>query len=412
MKRYLKVSYMKKSNRIVDIETYLIFSLMIFWDIIEKHCANAQFLFLFFIFAISIINEKKISINPLFFIVMGMVFLHSIICKILGYGSISLGIKQILAISLCYITFENVVRKQSIGIIWKVYYESAFVVSIVGFIIQFCNLLNGSFYYRMRSVFNEPSFLCYFLAPIVSSIIIKKLSSNNNYFRDRIGLRNTKSFLIVLAYLSTFSTIAFLGLVIMIIIGWMKRGISKTSIVIPLVIIILALGVYSFVPDIQMRINDTFSISKTEDVYSKNLSSYTLYNNFQVTKKTLDHTHYLGCGIGSYQIMFDEYSLNKDGLFPPEYSLNREDANSMMLRIVAEFGIVGAVIVFVWLKKYLIWEKSKLGVYSQSILVLLFLFLLRQGNYVHCCSILFVCLYMKAWKENGINRHFCKGDFL
>ena len=401
---------MKKNNGIVDVEIYLIFLLMMCWDIIEKYCANAQFVFLFFLLAISLTTGKKIHIDPVLFIVMGIIFLHGLICDILGYGSIVLTLKQILAISLCYISFDSVVRKQSVDNIWNVYYEVAFFASVLGFIIQFYHLLNGNFYYRMKSVFNEPSFLCYFLAPIVSSFVIELFSYNRSIFKSRFRLEKIKAIVIILAYISTFSTIAIVGLLVMMIIGWIMKGLNKSSFLLPLLIILLAFCFYLFVPDIQMRINDTFFISKTTDVFSANLSSYTLYNNFQVTKKSLVHTHWLGCGLGSYRIAFDEYSLNKNGLYPLEYSLNREDANSMMLRIIAELGIAGAVVVFVWIKKYLVWEKSKLGIYSQSILVLLLLFLLRQGNYVHSCSVLFICLYMKVWKENR-KKHFLKGDY-
>lgn len=109
--------------------------------------------------------------------------------------------------------------------------------------------------------------------------------------------------------------------------------------------------VYSFVPDIRMRVNDTIAVFvglKSGDMV--NITSYTYYSNWIVMLNSIKSTFGLGTGLGSYRFMFDKFNLGEWG--QSGIIFNREDGNSMFFRIMVELGLFGFFVLVYFLKKY------------------------------------------------------------
>ena len=148
--------------------------------------------------------------------------------------------------------------------------------------------------------------------------------------------------------------------------------------------------VYNYIPEISVRINSLWKLfNDSQNNMNSNLSSYTYFLNFNVMKDSLIGTHGIGAGLGGYQNMFDRYSIGGWSSAGLEY--NREDANSALFRIISELGIMGALGIFVFLKKFYPCKSEK-TVFSFAMFTVLSMFLIRQGNYAHAGSILFICI--------------------
>ena len=392
---------MSLNSKVSSICLYCMFLLMIFWDVLENIMPYSQYAVLIILLLICVSTRRMIKYNKYYLIIICIVFLHGLINIYFGNNSLELLVKQVGVISVCFCAYDNLISRFTVNKIFEAYFKASFFMSAAGVIMQVYSLYKGNFYYRMTSFCSEPSFLCYFLAPtvclIVFFIVVPEIVDKElNLYKKKFQL-----IVIMFAYLTTFSFTAYIGLGIMLIMAFYCKRISINKFIIPLLGIVIFYSVYMNVPDIKMRIDDTISIFSVSDKYSANLSSYTIYNNIQVSLKAFKQNYGLGVGLGAYQNMFDKYSLSLGQGLSDVYFMNREDANSAFLRLLTEVGLVGIIFVFWWLKRFYVKSKTKYRSYSCAVLCLLVLFLIRQGNYVHGGSVMIWCLYMKIWKEQN-----------
>lgn len=402
---------MKSVKNEYNIFLHGIFLIILFWDVIENLIPNFQFVLLLAILLMYIIYNKKISVDKNFLFVISFIFLHGIINCFLKNDNFILLIIQIGTIGLSYITYSNIESQVSVKKIFDTYMIYSYIMSFIGFLeilISFFNIaaltnLPMVFIFtsykdrvlgllpRISSLCSEPSFLGYFLAPAVYLILDNLFNKRKKIY---IGKSNL-NLIVIIVYIFTFSSVAYIGLGLMLIFIWLKKGINLKKVLIPIVAIIFFYVIYFNIPFFRIRVDDSlFVFLKKIDSNSVNLSTYTLYNHFNVTKKAFVSNNGMGSGLGSYKIMFDKFTLGKwNGS-----SLNRTDANSMMLRIITELGVIGIVGVVVFLKKFYS-KKLEYNLLSNAILVLFLMLLFRMGNYTHAGSIMYVCLYIKIKKE-------------
>ena len=400
-----------------DFFLYGIFALMFFWDLLDLLLPNVQFVILICLFFIFAFTGNKIYLDQTVLMVAAVVLLHGVVNIVLGNDTIKLFSIQFGAILVCYICYSSLTYKYSIQNIFRVYWKSAYIMSVIGLIEAILGIMNNTVFTKLPVVFTftkywyrvvglvklsslcrEPSFLGYYLAPAVCLILFRVFASELTDETFDCFKKKWQMVCICLVYVMTFSGAGYIGICIMgIVIGY-KKGISIKKVMIPIIAFIIAVGVYEFVPDIHVRVDDTLSIfvkgvSKSEI----NISSYTYYNNFNVAKSGFLKTMGLGSGLGSYQLIYDEFTL---GTWSASSSaLNREDANSALFRIATEFGMLGIIGIIVFLYKYFIKGKNSYMMYSCAIFSLFCMFLLRQGNYTHGGSVLFLWLYVKCFKD-------------
>ena len=398
---------MESVKNVDNIFLHGIFLVMLFWDVIENLIPNFQFVLLLVILFMYIVHNKKVIVDKNFLLVISFVFVHGIINCFLKNDNFKLLIIQIGTIGLSYITYSNIESQVSVKKIFDTYMLYSYIMSFIGFleiIISFFNIASLTnlpmvFMFtsykdrvlgllpRISSLCSEPSFLGYFLAPAVYLIL-------DNLFNQKKKIYISKSILnliVIIVYIFTFSSVAYIGLGVMLIFIWLQKGINFLKVFLPIVAITFFYVIYFNVPFFKIRVDDSlFVFLKKIDSNSVNLSSYTLYNHFNITKKAFISNYGMGSGLGSYQIMFDKFTLGKwNGS-----SLNRTDANSMMLRIITELGVIG-IIGVVWFIKKNYSKKLEYNLLSNSILVLFLMLLFRMGNYTHAGSIMYICLYIK-----------------
>lgn len=384
--------------RLKNIYLYFVFLIMMFWDILDDYVENIEYVLIIVVFLLFAFDKNRLKLNRNFLLVISFLILHGVTNIFIGNDEIRLLVVQVGCIAVCYVVYDTILSVFKVKEIFEVYYQSAFAMAVIAIGISLLQYRQGIFL-RAAGLCSEPSFLGYYLAPAVCLVVFQIIAPEYIDKDMQMNKHRIMSMVIVFAYLLTFSAIAYVGIIFMLLIVWLKKDVTWKKIMIPVIVVTFALIAYIGIPSIQLRIDETLRIFNAEDKYSMNLSSFTYYNNLQTSIKAMLYTKGIGSGLGSYQIMFDKFSLG-NSVSDVLYSLNREDANSMFLRILSEIGIVGVVGIIYFISHFEAKKQKKYIAYSGAILSLFLLLLLRQGNYTHGGVILFVCLYVKMWEED------------
>lgn len=272
--------------------------------------------------------------------------------------------------------------------------------------------VGGIFGIRINSTFTEPS---YFGSSIAPAFFI---AAYELFFKREVFLNRTKCLVIIAAYLLTFSSLAYIGIFITILLLAINFGaIRYFFFAIPVAFIIFTVA-YSNVKDFRVRI-DGLKALFVEGIVEKELSgkmtsgarilkvsrvltkihgsSFVLYNNTHVAIKNFKQNPLFGSGLGSHEIAFQKYNLNY--MLGGIYEFNAPDANSMFLRIMSELGIMGVLFIFLYIFKFFVSknlsseEDESYWLISNALLVIIITQLLRQGNYTFNGFICFGFMY-------------------
>jgi hypothetical protein len=233
----------------------------------------------------------------------------------------------------------------------------------------------------MNSIFSEASQCAIMIAP-AAFVVIYNIIFRKNYF-----IHTQKGLLILVATVLTTSSTGFIGFFItgiLIILNY-----AKISNFIGAAIIFTALGslLYGNVPEVKSRVDSGLGLWVDEDFSRDNVnsSSFVLYNNYHIATENFKQNPIGGTGLGSHAIAFEKYSLTKQAGFL-NIDFNKSDANSMFLRLLSETGLVGIIFILGFIFKFYV-VRSKIHPESQhwmigsAVLVIIILYLLRQGNY-------------------------------
>ncbi|MFM7105010.1 MAG: hypothetical protein ACKOW8_05765, partial [Flavobacteriales bacterium] len=103
-----------------------------------------------------------------------------------------------------------------------------------------------------------------------------------------------------------------------------------------------------------------------------------------------------GTGLGSHPTAFDRYSLtNLEGAVQIDF--NNMDANSMFLRLLSETGLYGvSIMLFILLRNFIFRGNSvneENWLISNSLALIILIYLIRQGHYFINGFPLFVWMY-------------------
>ena len=272
--------------------------------------------------------------------------------------------------------------------------------------------VGGIFGIRINSTFTEPS---YFGSSIAPAFFI---AAYELFFKKEVFLTRTKCVVIIAAYLLTFSSLAYIGIFITRLLLALNFGALRYFFfAVPIAIIIFSVG-YSNVRDFRVRIDGMKALFidgivenelsgkmtegarmlKVSRVLTKiHGSSFVLYNNTYVAKENFKQNPLFGSGLGSHEIAFQKYNLNY--MLGGIYEFNAPDANSMLLRVISELGIMGVLFVMLFIFKFYVSknlavdEDETYWLISNAILVIILTQLLRQGNYTFNGFIFFGFMY-------------------
>ncbi len=240
---------------------------------------------------------------------------------------------------------------------------------------------NSSGGIRMNSIFSEASQCAIMFSPAVF-VAIYNIIFRKNYF-----IHTQKGIIIIIASILTTSSTGFIGIFMSGLLIIINHAKVSNIIIASFVFISLGTFMYNASPEFKKRIDSGVGLWVDEDfsVENVNSSSFVLYNNYKIATENFKHNPIGGTGLGSHAIAFDKYSLTKQaGVLDIEF--NKSDANSMFLRLLSETGLLGIGFFILFIFKYYVSRSrtvsnSQHWIIGSAILVLIILYLLRQGNY-------------------------------
>ncbi|MFN0201522.1 MAG: O-antigen ligase family protein [Bacteroidia bacterium] len=264
---------------------------------------------------------------------------------------------------------------------------------------------------RAGSLISEPSSYAMVVAPAVFIVICSLI------YKDlRIDfLKKHHKFFIVFGYILSMSSTAFLGFGVMALLLLINTASFRQVVLSFALLIGLGYGALNYNEAFYKRFNAinklmSVDISKlinkntgiiSNEVYN---SSFILYANYDVAYKNFKKHPITGTGMGSHPIAFEKYSFFK--LLRDEYknNMNNQDANSLFNRLMSETGLIGLSVFFFIIFRFYLRKNKKIQdprywLYNNAILVIIVLFLIRQGNYFFTGFPLFVWMYYFNWKN-------------
>ena len=272
--------------------------------------------------------------------------------------------------------------------------------------------LGGLLGIRLNSTYTEPS---YFGSSIAPAFFI---AAYEYFFKRQVFLTRTKCLVIIAAYLLTFSSLAYIGIFVTILLLALNFGALRYFFfAIPVAFIMFNVA-YINVKDFRVRIDGMKALfidgivegelagkmSKGARMYRVSQvlqkihgSSFVLYNNTHVAKENFKQNPFFGSGLGSHEIAFEKYNLHY--MLGGIYEFNAPDANSMFLRILSELGIMGILFVFLFIFKFYVAknlgaeEDESYWLISNAVLVIIITQLMRQGNYTFNAFLFLVWIY-------------------
>jgi len=313
------------------------------------------------------------------------IFCSGIVGLVLGTNSTAGFVKSFLGITMCALCSASLLRYFHFNAeeLFRVYARFAFYSAVFAILYW---PFQPSHFGRMAGLFLEPSALVIVCLPAVY------------YYADqwqrkrRYGLR-----LIVLffAYLMTFSSLGYLGLLFGGLLFGKRYRIGRVAV--PVVLFLAASLIYQQSSYFQVRLNDTVGGIVSNDVGNINESSFGIVANlFIVQKQFVDHP-LLGGGLGSHVVTHAKYIDQIPGAaYLPStlHSLGQWDASSLLLRIVSEFGLVGLVYAswFIWWF-YPRGANAEVESISMALLCYIFMKMIRSGEYFGGEEFFFLSIY-------------------
>ncbi len=227
----------------------------------------------------------------------------------------------------------------------------------------------------------------------------------NIAMRKRYFISFLSSFLIIISILLAKSSTGYIAIFlcfILIAINYRALSILLSSVVLGVISFFL---LYYNVPKFQYRFDDSVAVFIQNDISEENLeynaSTLTLYNNLQIASENFKRHPFFGTGLGSHTVAHAKYSQFDPSLW--WFDLNKEDANSLFIRMLSETGIFGLVILFIFIFRCFVIRRDgapdEYWLISNAVVVLIFINLLRQGNYMIYGFPAFILMYYYIFKE-------------
>lgn len=317
---------------------------------------------------------KKITINKyVFFLIVGLIT-HGLIMNALISIPLKFLFAQIIGVFIVSTYYYNFVSLFNVSKIIELYSKYSLYIAAIGYPMLALGI-NSNDGVRLQSIFKEPAHFAIVVIPACYY-----------YLKQKKYL----PFLIIFGSLIlSQSSLGYIGCGLMFIIpNFNRKRILYLLATVPFIISI-SYVVYKENELVKLRVDDTLSsfnsILNGKFKEETNLSTYAFLSNLFVTKCNIQE-HPLGSGLGSHFYMHT--TIYHKNIRPPEYikmqrldNINAADANSLLLRIVSDLGIIG-ILFLIFVLVYLIKPfSSKDFIFAQGIVIYILLKLFRDGHY-------------------------------
>lgn len=363
---------------------------------------------------------KKLRLHKGFLLILTGFFAVSAIHVCLGNNSPAQLIKQMLGFILNGVVYFNLIKinEEKIERLFDAYLRLAVIVALIGLFQEFSYLVHFKEGYdfslwnvnirlerapghilRVTSLLQEPAHLGASLMPASFVAIHNFLKSDKKFLNPAEGT------VIVVCALLTLSLVVYVGLVIACVLIILNNFQKRMVAICVVLLCLFAFASYRYLPGVKMRINDTLDVitaKKPLDLHKVNVSSYTFYTNGYVALKSFLKNPALGSGIGSHSVSHDRYIPKPKIYLDYDLYLCKDDAGSLFFRLISETGLAGLLLFIYFLIRHYVSRKldGRAWLISNGILTLVFMNLIRNGNYFYCGFVFFMWLYYFSYKSS------------
>jgi hypothetical protein len=304
-------------------------------------------------------------------------------------------IAQILGITVLSVYYFSALTNLGISLPrWmEMYVRVAFLVAVLGLlqwaIFRVLHMGDG----RLKSIFFEPSHYVFLTLPAVGYCIDRYVSERQY---------GSESLIFVLTYVLADSSLGYLGLLLIGLFAVTPRLKGWQIILAGGLACILAGGLYVGSANFRLRANDTVRAIASQDLGHTNASTFAMLSNVYVTSQSFMAHPLTGVGIGGYGNAYDKYigTLSGPGLDFIQESLNRDDANSLFLRVAAELGVPGLLVLFGFIIGCARVRGQPYLALRNALLPYMLIRMGRFGAYFSVEVYFFVCLYVLNYMES------------
>ena len=322
--------------------------------------------------------------------------------------------------------------------IMQVYYKFCFFIACLGIFQVFLfsllklsflpqNIISGSLAFQGNDSFEadilgiipravglstEPAHYVVLLLPAVYIALYTLLGSGNLF-----NIKNKKvAGVLLFGFIISFSLVGYFGLGICLFIIFGKNvrvGFFKAT-----VLLFFFVGLIFFI--LQTPIGDkVYSfISVTSDIKgadytSGDQSSFALLSNLMVAIEGLKISNYLGTGLNSHVVTYDSTLSKIFSLSQIQNELNKENAGSMFIRILSEFGIPGLLVFIGLLKKFKVASKefvSSNTIINNMCFVFLIAYSSRNGDYLNIIFFFFFAMFYYTYTNSKSENNLIKNE--
>jgi hypothetical protein len=271
---------------------------------------------------------------------------------------------------------------------FKVGYDYGYIFNKGGHVIT-----EGGAGIRVSSIFLEPSQLGIMLGPAAFVAIYNLIRRRNYHYKVYQSI-----VVLVALYLSRSST-GYLGLFLAVFILGINFGYLLYVVGFVVIGYFAGLVLYNTVDEFRVRVDSSMALWLHNDFAYKNVnsSSFVLYNNAHIAYSNFKEHPFFGTGLGSHPVAYDRYSYTKNEVKVKGIEFNKQDANSMFFRLMSETGLFGlGFMIFLLFRGFVGYtgdDKDIHWIISGALLIIILLYLLRQGNYFLNGFPFFVWLY-------------------
>ena len=364
---------------------------------------------------------RKVRISQSFIALLLILVLHTGICVLLGRDTIFLAVKQMVGIIVSYLFYKTIVKNKDDGLdALLVYKKFAIIIAVFALIQQVAfyahinviydlrwlvkgQLAPANSVFRASTIFQEPSECALILLPMAFMAMYLFWGKSKQELAPFISKK--EAIIILLGYVATFSSAGYIGIFIGVIFIWLEYKHNLKQIIIFILGIAAFMIAYTKIGDFNERINDTLALisDDSRSLATANISSQTIIINLKISLKSFADSCGLGGGIGSHPISYERF-IEDLPVSNVVFFFNKEDANSLLLRIISELGLFGLAGVVGFLFRF--WPKRD-GTFESIVgnmcITYFFLRLLRYGHYFNNGLLLFIIVFILMKKEDEGN---------
>jgi hypothetical protein len=384
-------------NRRVDLEDYLVWSTIVAALLLVplfRDAFHAGYIIVV-LNSLILLASDRLNIHRNHALALIALTVFSVVGARLSGTPLTAPASQILGISVLSIYFFSALTnlKLSLHQWMERYMRVAFGLAVFALITwPAISFVTGDV--RLRGIYTEPSFYINATMPAMGYCL-------NRFIQERRYGRETLVFL--LTYILADSSLGFLGLMLTALLSYAPRLKGWQLLAGVALLTGLMGGLYVGSGNFRLRANDTIAAIATQDLSGSNASTFALLSNFYVTSQSFLNHPLTGIGIGGFAHAYDKYIGEITGGDLSEVAsmqLNRDDGNSMFLRVATELGVPGLVVLFAFLIVCALVKEYPYQLIRNAILPYLLIRMGRGGHYFTVELYFFVGIYLLNYMQS------------